>query len=222
MTSPTPDRPGSAPLELVLVLDRSGSMTPIRDQTIAGVNRLLDTMADEPDTAASIYQFDHAFTPVVESTPVPDCPRMDLQSYCPRGSTALLDAITEAVERTDHRLPELAEGTRIVLTIVTDGRENASRRATFQSVRALLDARTAAGWQVQFEGAGLDAIEQAAAMGIHRRRAAEWCDDPAGTDRLWSLKGAKLKAFKQAPVVLDQLLDYTDDDRDHLAGRGRD
>lgn len=163
----------AAATEIVLVLDRSGSMHAIREATIRGVNEFLDGQrAVAGEAFVSLYRFDHEFEAVFEAAPAAATPRIDESSYQPRGSTALLDAIGEAVERTRLRVDCCDDDASVVLAIMTDGLENASRRFTARAIRRLLERCERQGWQVLFLGANMDAVAEGERLGISRWRAA--------------------------------------------------
>lgn len=196
MKNSTPASPKST--EIVLLLDRSGSMEPLRAATIRGVNEFLDGQRGASDEAfISIYQFDHEFSAVYEAAPAASAPPITEGNYQPRGSTALLDAIGETVERTRLRVDCCDDDPRVVLAIMTDGLENASRRFGRRAVERLLGACERQGWQILFLGANMDAIAEGQRIGVPRAKSASFVASPAGATfnlRCVSAKVAHLRA----------------------------
>lgn len=138
-------------LTLGIVLDRSGSMYVAWDDTIGNLSKMLDEQAKEGDTLFVPTVFDgtvdHLETVQAgEGNPV--------AGISPRGSTALYDAIVEAVRRIENYAPE---NDKTAVVIVTDGYENASKEATLEIVNDLITKKRAEGWEFMFIGANQDA-----------------------------------------------------------------
>lgn len=149
-----------------LLLDRSGSMDSIRDDIIGGVNRFwADQKAGGFAITASMVQFDsqNPFECLLENRPVAEVPVLDRETYQPRGQTPLLDAIGQAISSLDRHMESLPDGERpkrVVLVIVTDGQENASREFSRIQIGQLLTECEQKGWQVQFLSSDLNAVAE--------------------------------------------------------------
>src|SRR5712671_3389984 len=111
----------------VLIIDRSGSMARIRDDTQGGVRHFIAEQATVPGKATlSLYQFDTEHDRVHDFADLAGLPPYTLT---PRGGTALNDACARAISETGARLAALSEDTRpgkVVVVIATDGQENSS------------------------------------------------------------------------------------------------
>ena len=153
---------------IVLVIDRSGSMEPVRHDTEGGVKTFIKEQREVPGrTTLSLYQFDTEHVEVTSFTDVRD----DLKwKLVPRGGTALLDAVGFAVTKTGERLALLSEDARpgeVIVLIATDGEENSSREYTLPQVKAMLTTQQDAyGWKFVFIGANQDAFAAGGAMGV--------------------------------------------------------
>jgi hypothetical protein len=156
---------------ITLVLDRSGSMDEFRDDAIGGFNAFVEQQRAAPGKATLTFvQFDHEYTTVYHAQPIADVPRLDRDHYIPRGQTALYDAVGRSVAETaEHiaKLPEDERPTRVVVAILTDGHENASKEYSYDRVRAILaEKATAAGWHVLFLASAMDVAASAVRMGV--------------------------------------------------------
>lgn len=127
-----------------LVLDRSGSMSSVVDDTIGGVNTWKNELATtDPTTRVTIVLFDNEYDVIYDDVPVADIPDFDRSTYVPRGSTALLDAVNKALMLADSKKKE---GDRVLFVTATDGKNNASREVTSPGViKKLIDDRTNSG-----------------------------------------------------------------------------
>ena len=155
--------------QVVIVLDRSGSMVTVKADTEGGLKTFLEAQREAPgDTIVSLYQFDTDYEAVYENKALADVPDYVLE---PRGGTALLDAIGRTIATVKSQIKARDKDDRpgeVILVILTDGEENSSREYTLQAVKDLIEKRRAKGWQVLFLGADQDAFTVAAGMGIDR------------------------------------------------------
>ncbi len=153
---------------LYFLLDRSGSMQSIKDDTEGGFNAFIEEQRKQPgDCRVTLAQFDDQYDEVYRDLPLADVPPLQLQ---PRGSTALLDSIGRLVGEAGARLAALPEDQRpgiVVVGIMTDGHENASRELTHPQVKQLIERQsTDYSWQFLYLGADQDAIEVGSSIGV--------------------------------------------------------
>src|SRR5688500_418004 len=157
--------------DITVVLDRSGSMAAVADDTIGGFNQfLLDQKRAPGDGVLTLVQFDNEYEFVHTAKPLGEVPPLSSATFIPRGSTALLDAIARAIGETHERLVKTDETQRpgtVIFVILTDGHENSSREATVEMVFArITEQQEKRGWKFIFLGANQDAIKSAARLGI--------------------------------------------------------
>ena len=176
--------------ELVFILDRSGSMAGLEADTIGGFNAMTQKQRKEPGEAlVSTVLFDNETQVIHDRVPLDKVPALTQKEYYVRGCTALLDAIGGAIHhiRNIHkyaRPEDVPEKTLFVIT--TDGMENASRRYTYDKVKAMIEhQREKYGWEFLFLGANIDAAREAARFGIRADRAANYHADHIGTEVIY-------------------------------------
>lgn len=155
---------------IAVILDRSGSMRAVKDDTEGGLRSFLDTQTEAPgQTTVSLYQFDDQYEAVYENKPLTDVPPFKLR---PRGMTALLDAVGRTITALGEHLdtkPEKDRPGEVIVVILTDGHENASSEYTLRQVKGLItEQRDTYGWTFVFLGADQDAFAAGGAMGIGR------------------------------------------------------
>ena len=158
--------------DITMVLDRSGSMQSIKTDTIGGFDAFISEQCQLPGRCTvSLVQFDNEYEEVYTGRPIAEVPSLTL---VPRGSTAMLDAIGRAVNATGARLAAMPEDRRpgtVIVGIMTDGLENASREFSYPSVKALIEQQEQAyGWTFMYMGANQNAIEVGASLGVARDR----------------------------------------------------
>ena len=159
---------------IVVLLDRSGSMSSIADDVIGGFNTFLkEQRFNGADARMSLVQFDSQDPQSVTAwgLPIAEMVYLDGHSFVPRGSTPLLDATGLTIGRTivdqQSRVAAGLQAEDIVFVTITDGQENCSTEFNLAKVRELIDKRKAEGWTFVFLSAGLDGYGDAAAFGIH-------------------------------------------------------
>src|SRR5213593_4061464 len=165
---------------IAVLLDRSGSMADVKDETISGFNYFLKEQKSAGDNASfTLVQFDSESTDVVhEARPVRDVPDLNQDTYRPRGSTPLLDALGSTINSTGRTLAAIPEANRpdkVVFVVITDGQENASHQFTKARVKEMIDHQTGKyNWQFVYLGANQDAFAEAGAVGIAMAHAANF------------------------------------------------
>jgi hypothetical protein len=154
---------------VTFVLDSSGSMSRIEDDTKGGFNIFLrDQKEEEGEATVSLYEFNTNVELAYLAIDIEDAPELDDENYSPGGRTALHDAITRAVGETeDHieTLPEKDQPENVVVVVLTDGKENASETPQ-DTVRERVEEKREEGWEFLFVGANQDAALTAESVGM--------------------------------------------------------
>ena len=171
-------------MELVFILDRSGSMGGLEKDTIGGFNSMLAKQRKEQGEAlVSTVIFDHETEVIHDRVAIADVPDLTDNEYYVRGCTALLDAVGAAIEKIDNvqkHLPEAHKAGKVIFVITTDGLENSSENFTYEQIRRMISAKKECGWEFLFLGANIDAGKEAEKIGIARNRSVTYENDSEG------------------------------------------
>ena len=171
---------------VTLLLDRSGSMQSVRDDTVGAINAWLGELRQtEGEMRFSLVLFDdhHGAMELQKlhvAAPIKEVPDLRPDQFQPRGSTPLIDAACSTIRAVRESL-EGREDVKVIFAIQTDGQENASRENGWEGLRALIAECEKAGWQFTFMGCGIDAYGQGARMGIRRENTISYGADQAAT-----------------------------------------
>jgi uncharacterized protein YegL len=162
--------------DIAFVLDRSGSMNSIAGDAIGGFNTFLAQQQAQPGAAhLTLVLFDHEYLVPHDNVDIHNVPPLDARSYVPRGMTALLDAIGRTIDTVGVRLaatPESGRPGKVIVAILTDGMENASRDYTNAKVAAMIrHQQEKYSWEFIFLAANQDAIKAAEAIAIQPKDA---------------------------------------------------
>lgn len=157
--------------EMVFILDRSGSMEDLTEETIGGFNSLIKKQKKESEKAVvTTVLFDDNYEILHDHLPIKKVKKMTTEDYYARGTTALFDAVGITIERIGKRLAGTKEKNRpgqVIVIITTDGYENASREYSKSQIKKMIETKTRIHkWQFLFLGANIDAVKEADSLGI--------------------------------------------------------
>lgn len=184
----------SKTVDIVCVVDRSGSMQPLTDDTIGGFNTFLKEQKELPGEAnLTLVLFNHEYGLICDRVPVQDVKNLNRKTYFASGMTALLDAIGKAV--TNVRDSQ-EKKTPTIVAIFTDGYENASKEYKLETVKVLIEKLQEKNWEFHFLGAGIDAIGEAVQLGIDSQNVVAAAADSRGIAQTYSAYTVSAKAFR--------------------------
>lgn len=156
---------------IACVIDRSGSMEAMKAEAIGGFNAFLREQKSAPgDVRFSLILFDNEYLKVVDHQPLQSVAPLNDETFVPRGSTALLDAMGRTIDEIGARLsktPEQDRPAKVIIACMTDGEENASRHYSNEKLAQMIEhQRTVYSWEFIFLGATIESRRMAASWSV--------------------------------------------------------
>ncbi|MBR4461891.1 MAG: VWA domain-containing protein [Erysipelotrichaceae bacterium] len=191
--------------ELVFILDRSGSMHGLVDDTIGGFNSFIEKQKDvDGECLVSTVLFNSQSNVIHDRVSLKEIPEMTRKEYVPSGSTALIDAMGDAIHhiRNVHkyiREEDVPENT--IFVIITDGQENDSHRYSSDEVKKMVSEQKEKGWEFLFLGANIDAVETAKNYGIAPDRSVNFVCDVKGVETNFETLDKAVKNYRKEKCI---------------------
>ncbi len=186
--------------ELVFILDKSGSMAGLESDTIGGFNAMLEKQkAIEAPCRITTVLFDNGYDLLHDRSDIKAVAPLTKVDYQVGGSTALLDAIGQTVKKIKRAQAHTARNDRadkVMVVIITDGAENASRKYSLAQIKQLIGAQKELGWEFVFLGANIDSVTTAGNFGIAADRAMDYVSDSVGTDLNYRVMSEAVAHFR--------------------------
>lgn len=193
--------------DIVLVLDRSGSMASIRDDAIGGVNTFIEEQQKEDGEAYfSIIQFDSVYgDPQTWRQPLVETELLTKDTFIPRGRTALFDAIGKTVAEVRELRAKGEITGKVQFVIQTDGGENSSTEyRTRESVSNVVTQVTEEGWgDFIFLGTNIDAFHEGGSFGFASANTVNYANNAGGLRGASLFAAAATKSFRYGSTEVD-------------------
>lgn len=190
--------------EIIFILDRSGSMSGLEDDTIGGYNSFLDKQKQENSNAViSTVLFNTNISILHNRLDINNIAHLTSHDYQAGGCTALLDAIGGSIKhihKLHKNMPEYEIPNKTICVIITDGYENSSKNYTYEKIKKMIDKRqTKDNWEFVFLGANIDAVREAAKLGINKNHAIDYKCDSQGTRLNFQMMNEAVCCFMEYP-----------------------
>ena len=175
--------------EIVFILDRSGSMSGLENDTIGGFNGFIKKQTEAGQTTLTTVLFDDKYEILHNGI---DAEKVVLtgKEYFTRGSTALLDAIGKTINDVGKRLnetPESKKPGKVIMVITTDGLENSSQEFTYDDVKQMITHQSEKyNWDFIFMGANIDVAKEGARLGIRADQSLGFVSTSDGITHMYS------------------------------------
>ena len=187
--------------EIISIVDRSGSMQSILDDAIGGFNTFLAAQQRQPGQAKlSLILFDNEYQVVHQAVDIQQVEPLNQDTYVPRGSTALLDAVGKTIDAVGERLAATAESekpSQVIVSILTDGYENASQTYSKPKVAEMIKHQTEKyNWAFEFQAANMDAFAAAKELSIAPDRVVQFEATSEGVREAFDQQSQRISAMR--------------------------
>lgn len=186
---------------ITFVLDSSGSMSKIEEDTKGGFNSFLKDQREEEGAATvTLYDFNTNVELVYAEYPIAEAPKLTRETYTPSGQTALHDALYTAVTDTVDRIQATKESEQpdnVIVVVLTDGKENASETHHERVREQVQMRREEQGWEFLFIGANQDAALTAEKMGMDADRSLNMAHSGEGTQAAYESTSEQISNVRQ-------------------------
>jgi hypothetical protein len=180
--------------EIIVVLDRSGSMASIAKSTVEGFNTFLNEQKNaEGEAFMTLLQFDDRYEMNYQSMPIKDVAELiERETFIPRGSTALYDAIGKTIN-------DLKTDRDVVFVIITDGQENASKEFKGEAIKKMIETlETENKWKFLYLGANQDAVMTGATLGVRAANSMSWAASADGVGNTFMAMSSNIGTYRKS------------------------
>jgi uncharacterized protein YegL len=194
--------------ELVAILDRSGSMSWLVQDTIGGYNTFIEKQKQVPGEAVlTTVLFDDKYEILHNGVNIKEVSPITGKEYFPRGNTALLDAVGKTVNTIGEKLSKMDEAERpgkVMFLIITDGEENSSSEFTQAQVKELVERQqNIYKWEFLFFGANIDSFAAAGGIGISQARTTNYSATGKGVSTTMDAMSLAASSYRKTGRVDD-------------------
>lgn len=189
----------------LIIVDESGSMSSLYNVALTGMNETLETIrqaaagAQEQRQEVTLVTFDSThYNKIFDSVPAGETRKLTTADYHPCACTPLYDAMGRGLTELERKVKE---NESVLVTVITDGYENASCEFSLKEIRALVERLDKAGWLFSYIGANQDSAAVGQSMGISDTLDFEATE--AGMNDMWVCERESRKAFYNANLSAD-------------------
>lgn len=196
-------------MDVVFLLDRSGSMQGTEDDTIGGFNSYIDSQKNNNVKVTTVL-FDDNYEMIHNREDIKNIKKLTNKEYYVRGCTALLDAIGKTIKFTEENTKN-----KVIFIITTDGYENASKEYTKEQIKEMIKGHT--DWEFMYIGANIDSFSEGSSIGIKAGNISNYKKSKKGINKLFSALGKASDMYYKETCVNEswksELEDYINENK---------
>ena len=180
-------------MDVVFLLDRSGSMGGIEKDTIGGYNSYIDSQRGKNVKVTTVL-FDDKYEILHNREDIDSIKKLTNKDYYVRGCTALLDAIGKTIREMEDKNPY-----KVIFIITTDGYENASTKYNKSQIKELISVHK--DWKFMYIGADIDSYSEGRSLGIKDEFIANYKKTDRGISKLYNALTTASKLFYEEEKI---------------------
>ena len=180
-------------MDVVFLLDRSGSMGGIEKDTIGGYNSYIDSQRGKNVKVTTVL-FDDKYEVLHNRVDVDNIKKLTNKEYYVRGCTALLDAIGKTIREMEDKNPN-----KVIFIITTDGYENASTKYNKSQIKELISVHK--DWKFMYIGADIDSYSEGRSLGIKDEFIVNYKKTDRGISKLYNALTTASKLFYEEEKI---------------------
>ena len=180
-------------MDVIFLLDRSGSMGGIEKDTIGGYNSYIDSQRGKNVKVTTVL-FDDKYEVLHNRVDVDNIKKLTNKEYYVRGCTALLDAIGKTIREMEDKNPN-----KVIFIITTDGYENASTKYNKSQIKELISVHK--DWKFMYIGADIDSYSEGRSLGIKDEFIANYKKTDRGISKLYNALTTASKLFYEEEII---------------------
>jgi len=182
-------------MDVVFLLDRSGSMHGIENDTIGGYNSYLEKLKNDNIKVTTIL-FDDEYEFLTKREDIKSVKPLNNKTYYVRGSTALFDAIGKSILYLEQNNPH-----KVLFVITTDGMENSSKEFTKNKIKEMIKRHD--DWEFMYIGADIDSYNEGESLGIKKKNIANYQKTSKGVSNLFESITCAAKCMYEEDTICD-------------------
>lgn len=180
----------SKTIDLICILDKSGSMRSLAEKVRENFNTLVqEYQSSENNVKLTLVTFDSTSTTIIDREAIDEVKPITEEDYKPLGTTAMLDAIGKTIIGFDK-----INKREVIVMIHTDGAENSSTIFNLDSIKYIIEVQQERGWDFHFAGANIDAVGIASRLSIGPENTISFKSTPDGMDQLYTKSSIAIRS----------------------------
>ena len=183
-------------MDVVFLLDRSGSMGGIESDTIGGYNSYIENVRDKNVKVTTVL-FDDKYEMITTRKDIKDVKKLTNKEYYVRGCTALMDAVGKTISFMDEQ-----KAKKVIFIITTDGLENASVEYKKKQIKKMIESHK--DWEFMYIGANIDSYCEGSSIGISSKNISNYRKDKKGVTKLFGAMERACMSFYEDDCIEEE------------------
>lgn len=201
--------------ELVMVVDKSGSMHHLRKDTIGNFNSVIEEQKNS-DASGDVYvttvMFNDSSNKIHDRKSIKEIKDITEKDYRPQGCTALLDAVGNTI--TELSTNKDIDGHKVVFVVITDGLENSSKEFDINKIKKLVEEKKKENWNFIFLGANIDSFSESGKLGMDKHCTRNFVASADGVKEAFGRVSTAINQVRSGKQIdLDEDLEANGDNR---------